>query len=123
MPRFGLRARLALLAVPAVVGGGAVVVAVAPSADAASRSVTVRLGPSSFMPKRVVVARGGSVTWRWPGDGIRHNVTWRGSKRPAASSSTRASGTYRVRFTHRGTYRYECTIHAGIGMVGTVVVR
>ena len=35
-------------------------------------------------------------------------------------SPTKATGTYRVRFTRAGTYRYECTIH--LGMTGKVFV-
>jgi plastocyanin len=49
-----------------------------------------------------------------------HNVTSRG-KRRFASSPSMARGTYAVRFTRPGTYRYVCTIH--FGMNGTVVVR
>jgi len=123
MSRFGTRARLLALGLPVVAASAAAVVVAAPGQAATPRSATVTLGSTKFMAKQVVIARGGAVTWRWAGDGIRHNVTWVGGRKPAASSSTKSSGTYRVRFARAGTYRYECTIHAGIGMVGTVVVR
>jgi plastocyanin len=35
-------------------------------------------------------------------------------------SKTRISGTYRLRFTKRGTYRYLCTIH---DFTGKIVVK
>jgi plastocyanin len=37
------------------------------------------------------------------------------------SSPTKTTGTYSVRFTRTGTYRYECTIHPA-SMRGTIIV-
>jgi len=68
----------------------------------------------------VTVRRGGTVTWTWNDGRVSHNVTSSGTKR-FKSSTTKATGTYRVRFTKAGTYRYICTIHPG--MLGKVVVR
>ena len=95
-------------------------VALPMSADAAPRSARVDLKDYRFSKPRVTIARGGSVTWTWRDD-AQHNVTSVGSKH-FRSSTTKATGTYRVRFTKPGTYRYECSIHASF-MKGTVVVK
>jgi plastocyanin len=93
---------------------------VATGAAAASATRTVTLKNVAFKPARVVVNRGGSVRWVWRDDVTAHNVTSEGRPR-FRSSTTKNSGTYSVRFTRAGTYRYVCTIH--FGMKGTVVVR
>jgi plastocyanin len=41
-----------------------------------------------------------------------------------ANSSTQSSGSYATAMpTAAGTYTYECTIHASIGMTGSVLVQ
>lgn len=88
-------------------------------ADAAS-GATVRIQDIDFHPAAVVIHRGRSVTWRFLDPEVVHNVTSRGVLR-FRSSPTKRSGTYTVRFTKPGTYRYRCTIHPN--MRGRVVVR
>ena len=78
---------------------------------------TVVLSGLRFHPSTVVIKRGESVKWVWRDGGIAHNVTGHGFH-----SNTQSSGSLTVRFTHSGTFRYECTIHVGVGMVGKVVV-
>jgi plastocyanin len=88
-------------------------------ADAAAVK-TVVLRDIEFTPASVSIARGGSVRWSWKDPSASHNVTSRGRNR-FRSSDTRLKGTYTVRFTRKGTYRYVCTIHPN--MLGKVVVR
>lgn len=79
---------------------------------------TVVLRNTRFHPGTLTVRRGDSVTWSWRDAPTEHNVTGKGFK-----SRTMAKGSFTVRFTHRGSFSYRCTIHGSEGMVGKVVVR
>jgi plastocyanin len=81
---------------------------------------TVRIHDIDFHPSSLVVHRGDEVTWRFLDDEVSHNVTSVGRTR-FRSSGSRMTGSYSVRFTRTGTYRYVCTIHAN--MRGRIVVR
>ncbi len=85
------------------------------AAGAATRAVTLK--NIAFTPKKVTIAKGDRVVWRWRDGGITHNVT---SGR-FEGSGNRSSGSYGVTFRRAGTYSYRCTLHPG--MSGTVVVR
>jgi plastocyanin len=78
---------------------------------------TVVLNEHMFHPATVNVNRGDRVKWLWRDGETEHNVTFHGFH-----SRTQASGSYTVRFTRRGTFRYFCTIHVSEGMRGKVVV-
>ena len=93
--------------------------AAAGHAQAAS-SARVRIKDIDFSPHRLVVKRGTTVRWTFEDEATPHNVTSRGKTR-FKSSTTKQAGSYRVRFTKSGTYRYVCTIH--FNMKGTIVVR
>ncbi len=80
----------------------------------------VKLQAFEVRPSTVRIAPGSTVEWRFRDRPSPHNVTSRGAKR-FRSSPSKQSGTYRVRFTRSGTYRYLCTIHPN--MRGKVVVR
>ena len=108
----------------ALAGAAALLAAVAapvagPSASAATgKSVVVR--NIKFNPGSLTIARGSTVTWRFDDETTKHNVISRGAKR-FKSSPVKGSGTYSVRFTRRGIYRYVCSLH--IGMKGVITVR
>ncbi len=85
---------------------------------AATRTVSIK--DIDFHPKRLVIAKGDTVTWKFQDKVVSHNVTSRGTLR-FRSSQTRLAGNYSVRFARTGTYRYVCTIHPN--MVASVVVR
>jgi plastocyanin len=88
-----------------------------PAGAASTATVTVK---NIDFSKRVVrIHRGDTVRWLFRDAPTPHNVTSRGRPR-FASSTSRQSGTYSVRFTKAGTYRYVCTIHPN--MAGRVVV-
>ena len=78
---------------------------------------TVVLKGLRFRPSTVSIRRGESVTWLWRDGRIEHNVAF-----GALRSRTQASGSYTVRFTRRGTFGYECTLHVAEGMHGKVIV-
>ena len=90
----------------------------APAHGAGDR--TVQIKDIDFHPARLVVHRGDRVTWRFLDEEVSHNVTSVAKPR-FRSSDSRMTGTYSVRFTRKGTYRYVCTIHAN--MRGRIVVR
>lgn len=89
---------------------------------AASSAATVRIKGIDFSPHTLTVRKGTTVTWKFlDGDtDTPHNVASRGTKR-FRSSATKQDGTYSVRFTKTGTYRYVCTIHPN--MKARIVVR
>jgi plastocyanin len=94
--------------VPAVALGGA---------RTAAHHVVV-LKDIRFHPGDLTINPGDSVTWEWQDGSIAHNVTFNGFH-----SRTMSSGSYTVRFMHRGTYDYRCTIHVSEGMRGEIIVR
>ena len=99
-------AALITLATPATVG-----------AAAGHRTVTIK--DIDFKPGKVTIKKGQSVRWVWrDGQYVDHNVTLRKLHKHSPSQN---SGTYTVRFTRTGTYKYLCTLH--LNMTGTVTVR
>jgi plastocyanin len=109
------------LAAGALAAGAVLAVAGSPASPPAT--ATVRLQDVALHPGRVTIKRGGTVRWVWLDAAIdtEHNVTsTRGAR--FASSRTMRSGSYTVRFTRAGVYRYECTIHPA-SMQGEVVVK
>jgi plastocyanin len=89
------------------------------TADAAVTKQVV-LKDVDFSPSTVTIQRGSSVRWVWKDPEVSHDVTSRGRLR-FRSSATKLTGTHKVRFSRKGTYRYVCTIHPN--MLGKVVVR
>jgi plastocyanin len=62
----------------------------------------------------ISIHKGSSVTWVWRGN-RRHNVT--ALSGPARfHSPTMRRGTYTKRFTRRGLYSIQCTLHPGMEM-------
>lgn len=109
----------------AALAASACAIAVVPAqaayvAHAAAATHTVAIKDIDFHPVRLVVRRGDTVRWRFLDASTSHNVTSTGAMR-FRSSPTKLTGTYSVRFTRSGTYRYRCTIHPN--MVARVVVR
>ena len=79
---------------------------------------TVTVGNNVFTPASLSVPVGSVVTWQWSSNGVVHNVTFE----DGITSNDRSSGSFPRTFTAAGTYPYECTIHVGQGMTGTVTV-
>jgi plastocyanin len=107
--RIGLLAAMAVAAaalVPGVALGGA--------RTASTHTVTLR--EFRFHPGTLTINRGDTVKWVWH-DETEHNVTFHGFH-----SKTMVHGSYSVRFTHHGTFNYDCTIHVAEGMRGKIIV-
>ena len=94
-------------------------------------NVTV-LGSMAFTPTTVNINAGETVTFKYAGGGLAHNVAADdGSFRCATSCSgnggnaTTAAWTAVVPFPTAGTFHYYCELHGapgGVGMSGTVIV-
>jgi plastocyanin len=95
----------------------AAVPAVALAGARSASTHTVTLHEFRFHPHTLTIRRGDKVTWAWR-DQVEHNVTFHGFH-----SRTQVHGSYTVRFNHRGTFNYHCTIHVEEGMRGKIVVR
>jgi plastocyanin len=87
-----------------------------------ANSHVITLKNITFHPAKLRVAVGQAVTWKWEDAALdtQHNVTSTGAAR-FKSSPTKMTGTYTVRFTHIGTYHFECTIHPQ-SMQGEIIV-
>jgi plastocyanin len=85
------------------------------SAPALAANKTVSVADDVFKAKTVTISKGNTVTWKWVGSNP-HNVKFGGFQ-----SKVQVNGTYKHRFTKRGTFKYLCTIHSG--MTGKVVVK
>jgi plastocyanin len=109
-PFLGKAAAMALVAM--VIGGVLAIPSVA-----SGPSVTIK-GSSSyrFAPKHVTIHKGGKVHWHWNSNSA-HNVTF---KSLGKHSKTKVKGSFTVRFKHKGTFKYLCTIH---GTRGSVIVK
>jgi plastocyanin len=98
-----------IIAVLTVLAVTAAVLAI--PALARTRSVSVR--DNLFSPRSLTIKRNDIVRFVWRGRNP-HNITTRSRPRGGTrvTASARRTGTYRKRFTRRGTYRLLCTIHA-----------
>ena len=101
----------------AIAAGVAALAIASPVAFGASNK-TVTVHNFKFAPAKVTIKRGGSVTWKFVKDPAPHNVAGTGGIKSKAKIT---SGTYKKKFTKKGTFKYKCTIHPN--MKGTVVVK
>lgn len=74
-----------------------------------------------YGPAAVRVDPGTTVRWRWTGKGGLHNVVFANAE-ISTSLKGEEGATFSYTFDEPGEYRYECTLHAGIGMRGAVLV-
>lgn len=86
----------------------------------ANISILVGSGGSRFVPAATNINVNDQVIWSWAS--FNHNVTSLSNPPSWTASATMSSGTFSNTFTVPGSYPYECTIHAGVGMLGSVTV-
>lgn len=101
---------------------------------APTANINVSVGSNFFNPKNITIAQGDSVTWQKGSTGaIPHNVrscvpAQTGCAGQAATESftsgaaTSAPFTFVHTFTAIGANPYVCTVHANLGMTGSVTV-
>lgn len=78
----------------------------------------VKIDNFSFIPKRLTVSVGTTVTWT-NHDDVPHTVV--STKKVFASPALDTDQQFSFRFTAPGTYAYYCSVHPM--MTGTVVVK
>jgi plastocyanin len=98
--------------------GARVHAASAPSAHAASATVTVRIADFAFKPGTVRIRRGTRVRWV-NHDAANHTVTFR--RGPGDLGNLDQGQSRSVRFRHAGRFSYVCTYHPS--MRAKVVVK
>lgn len=88
-----------------------------PVTASAAASRTVTLKGIAYSPKTLTIKRGQTVTWVWKDGSIPHDVNSSKFK----SSKIKTSGSYKVKFSKKGTFSYRCTIHPN--MKAKIVVK
>ena len=97
--------------------------------------VSMRQAPKSrFVPEMVTIAAGDTVKWTNPAF-VTHSVTFDPAMAatpgnvalppgvtPFDSGNLEEDQSFSHTFTVKGTYKYVCKYHEGMGMVGTVIV-
>lgn len=77
----------------------------------------------TFSPTSTGINVNDTVLWTWPSGSDDHNVTSTSSPQAWTASPTENGPiTFSHTFTAAGSFPYECTIHASIGMKATVTV-
>jgi plastocyanin len=72
---------------------------------------TVKIHDASFKPHTLTIGKGTKVRWKWTGS-LPHNVTVvKGPQRFHSRTLSGSGHTFTHRFTKRGRYVLECTIH------------
>lgn len=87
-------------------------------------TVNVSLGDDFFSPKDLTVNVGDTVLWTNNGGNVHTVTSGSGCNRDGIWDSGNLSPgqTFSFTFTTAGTFPYNCQIHCGFGMVGTVTV-
>jgi plastocyanin len=106
-----------------------VAVAAAPT-TAAAKTKRVAISGFSFTPQTITIKHGTKVVWK-NADSAPHDVTSASSMSTSAtvtglfaSPSLSPGASFSYTFKKKGTYYYECTIHASMAsMHGKVVVK
>lgn len=116
-----MRIRPLTASVAALTGSVLVVGVLAVSGSQAATTKTVKVDDYRFTPKTLTVKNGTTVKWVWVGE-AEHDV--RVVRGPGAdfASKVMAKGSYRRKFTRKGTYKIDCSLHSQI-MRMTVVVK
>ncbi len=89
---------------------------------ALAATVNVSMTNFAFTPKTATLAIGGTVHWM-NNSTTAHTSTGDSPLSLWDSGSVGAGGSFDFVFAAGGKYKYHCTFHQGLGMVGTVSVR
>jgi plastocyanin len=75
----------------------------------AAGTKTVTLKNIRYTPASISISKGTTVRWVWRDGSIRHDVRFsNGGYRPSRLMS---SGSYKLTFKRKGTFRYFCSVH------------
>jgi len=81
---------------------------------------TVAMSGSVFTPASITVTSGTTITWQ-NFDNIVHTSTSDSTRWDTGNINPGASAT--ITFSTPGTFKYHCTYHRAMGMVGTIIVQ
>jgi plastocyanin len=98
----------------------AAVAAIAATGSQAAATKVVTVDDYSFTPSTVSVKAGTTVKWVWAGKAVHDVEVVKGPR--DFHSRVMSKGSYTKRFSRRGTYRIDCSIHSTV-MRMTVRVR
>ena len=124
-----MQARVKLSAVLAAVIAAAAVAALAAPALAgpveahASATKKVQIGDNYYLPKKLKVKKGTTVTWNWPDIGDTHDVKLsKGPKGAKKFKSAEAAAEFKFaqKLKVPGKYDIVCTLHKEMTMTITV---
>lgn len=111
-----------LIASAAALTGSVLVVGVlAVSGSQAATTKTVKVDDYRFTPKTLTVKKGTTVKWVWVGEAD-HDVRVVTGPGSDFASKVMTTGSYKRKFTRKGTYKIDCSLHAQI-MKMTVKVK
>lgn len=104
--------RTRILTVSAALATAAVAATIAVGGSQAAATKIVKVEDFRFDPASVRVRAGTTVKWVWAG---RANHDVEVTRGPADfHSRVMTKGSYSKRFTRRGTYRIDCSIHSSV---------
>jgi plastocyanin len=111
---------------PAAFAAGAALLCAAPAVAGAPQHKTVKLFDNYYLPLKLTVNKGSTITWKWPSDEPIdvHDVKLRsGPSGVRKFRSEPASSGYRYKRTLKkaGRYQIVCTLHEEMTM--TIRVR
>ena len=107
-------------AAPEVPGGGGGGDETPPPAEEPQQTATVVLKDFEFVPARVIVAPGTTVTWKFEGPAPHTSTSDPSSSVPWDSGKKDAGTTFSMKFDTQGAFSYHCELHPQ--MHGTVIV-
>ena len=124
--RMGIASLLLILLVTAVVAGAGT----APAGAAGTKVKRVNIKDFAFAPRTITVKAGTKVTWK-NADSFAHRLASTDSMKTTAkitrmfkSGLLSAGERFSFKFRKKGTFYYECTIHASTAsMHGKVIVK
>ena len=91
--------------------------------SALATTYTVGVGGMSFSPSSLTVHPGDVITWTWTdGTHTTTSVSVPGGATSWNANINSSNTTFSYTPTVLGTYQYQCTFHASMGMVGTITV-
>lgn len=91
--------------------------------NAAIRTIMVGNGGSQFSPASTNAQCGDTIVWSWSaGSHTTTSTTIPNCATPWDMPITSSSTSYSITVPCAGTYSYQCTPHASMGMVGNIIV-